>query len=301
MRAIVPLSLFLLASIVASCGRTRHQDPASDFTAAVSVVPQTWLVSEIGGERWDVFPLVLPGDSPASYQPTDAQISRLMQADLYFRIGVPFEQGPWFKAISTGSGPSVVDLRAGIPLREMESHTDEQGEDDSAYGHNHTATGVDPHIWLAPELLRIQAATIADALVKADPVNADDYRMNLLQVQTRLDALHVDLQQRLEDLKGRRFYIFHPAWGYFADAYGLEQVAVEVEGKEPTDAELTALQLMARRDGVTVIFVQPQIRGGTVQALAAAIGGRVQELDPLAPDVPRNLIRAAEALARALR
>ncbi len=294
-------TLILAAAAVGSCGRSQRDLSPEGLIAAVSIAPQEWLVREIGGERWNVFPLIQPGDSPASYQPSDAQISRLMQADLYFGIGVPFESGAWFDAIDTQSGPTVVDLREGITLRRMQGHVEQYGPSETARAHDHGPEGFDPHIWLAPELLAIQAGTVASALTRSDPEHAAEYEANLRRIETILQTLHLDLQQRFEDLERRRFYIFHPAWGYFTDAYGLEQIAVEVEGKEPTDAELTALQRMARRDGATVIFVQPQIRGGTVKVLAAAIGGRVEVLDPLAPDVLDNLIRAADALIGALR
>ena len=90
-------------------------------------------------------------------------------------------------------------------------------------------------------------------------------------------------------------------WGYFADDYGLRQVAIEIEGKEPSDRELTRLQILARAEGTAVVFVQPQISGRAARAVAAAIGGRLEQLDPLAPDVAENLRRVAEQLTRAYR
>ena len=96
-------------------------------------------------------------------------------------------------------------------------------------------------------------------------------------------------------------FVFHPAWGYFADEYGLRQVAVELEGKEPTDRELTELQQLARREGVRVIFVQPQISGQSAEAIARAVGARVEVFDPLAEDLPSELLRAAEVLTGSYR
>ena len=101
----------------------------------------------------------------------------------------------------------------------------------------------------------------------------------------------------MEPYKGRAFFVLHPAWGYFADEYDLRQFAIEREGKSPTDAELTELQRSARREGIKVVFVQPQVTGRGARAVATAIGARLERLDPLAADVDANLLRLADAIA----
>ena len=102
-------------------------------------------------------------------------------------------------------------------------------------------------------------------------------------------------------LRSRRFMVFHPAWGYFADTYGLTQIAIEQEGKEPGARALTALIEQARAKQVRVIFVQPQFNRKTAQRLAAAIGGRVEPIDPLAENYIDNLRRVARLIAEANR
>jgi zinc transport system substrate-binding protein len=259
--------------------------------------------------NWQTLALVSPGESPATYQPTDAQISRVMQADIYLRIGVPFERGAWFDAIRSEGGPVMVDTRAGVSLRRMsggaagavhgdeESRGDEEREEEAAHSHE----GADPHIWLAPEPLKVQARTVAEALIRFDPYRESRYRTNLQRTLEELSRLDEELRRHLEGCAGKRFFVFHPAWGYLADAYGLEQVAVEIEGNVPTDRDLTELQQLARADGVRVIFVQPQISSASADALARAIEGRIQILDPLRQDIPVNLLNVAAAIAEALR
>jgi len=289
---VLALLLGIEASLLATaCGNSTRT--GATRTAAVSIPPQAWLVERIGGGQWQPLVLVSPGDSPATYQPTDIQISHIMQAEVYFRIGVPFEEGPWYDAITSRKGPEVVDLRDGIPLRQMEGHDE--------HGHEEHAGGADPHIWLSPALLRVQAASVAAALERLDPDGASAYRENLDGVLAELDETDAYIRQRLDGLQGRCFFIFHPSWGYFADAYGLRQIAVEIEGKEPSDADITSLKEIAAREGARVLFVQPQIGGPLVSILAEAIGARLQVLDPLSPDLIGSIRRAADLFAEALR
>jgi zinc transport system substrate-binding protein len=248
----------------------------STVRVVVSVEPQRWLVEQIGDDRVEIDVLVAPGESPATYQPSDSQITRLMQADLYLRIGVPFERGPWFEAISGIGRLPVVDQRQGIQL-----------------------AGDDPHIWLSPRLLAIQSRTTADALSRLDPGHRDRFEKNLAELQSRLSRLDERIRQRLEPFAGREFFVFHPSWGYFAAEYGLVQRAIEIEGREPSDQELTVLQKRARQAGATTVFVQPQIHARGAHAFAAVIGAGVETLDPLAADVAANLEVTAGKLERA--
>jgi zinc transport system substrate-binding protein len=242
----------------------------------VSVEPQRWLVEAIGGEWVAVGVLVQPGESPATYMPTDAQVTGLMRSAVYFRIGVPFENGAWFDAVAKSGRISMVDLRQDIELR-----------------------GNDPHIWLSPRLLSIQARTVAEAISRVDPNHRADYRANLEALQAQLASLDTRLRLQLEPFSGRKFFVFHPSWGYFAKDYGLEQVAIESGGREPSDSELTALQRQARQASTTTVFVQPQIQGRGARAFAEAIGARLEILDPLAADVGLNLRQTADKLVQA--
>ena len=149
---------------------------------------------------------------------------------------------------------TVVNLTAGIEKRRMDEHCG------GAAGHDHAeeAGGADPHAWLSPPLLKIQVANVAKALEQADPEHAADYRQNLADLLSDLDALNAETAAMLKPYRGRAFYVFHPAFGYFADAYGLKQVAVEVGGSAPTPKQLRELIQKAKADQVRTIFVQPE-------------------------------------------
>ena len=280
------LSFFLVPGICLA------QDSPRKVRVFVSILPQVEFVERIGGDRVDVEPLVLPGQSPHTYNPTPKQIAGLSRADLYFRIGVPFEESLLPKIEGTIKHPQIVDTRRGIKLRRMDA-----GDHD----HDHRAGGDDPHLWLNPLLVKKQCETIRDALIQIDPAGTAEYERNCAAFAEELDALHDRLQKALAPLKGREFFVFHPAYGYFADAFGLKQVAVEVEGKEPRAQQLSALIQKARQRGVKVIFVQPQFSPKSAEAVAAAINGVVVPLDPLARNYIRNLEDMAAKIEAALK
>ncbi|MCG3179034.1 MAG: High-affinity zinc uptake system binding-protein ZnuA [Phycisphaerae bacterium] len=286
------LALLLAACLAAGAGCRGQADtrPADGRIAVtVSILPQKWIVQRVGGDHVAVAALLSPGDDPHTFAPTDAQITAVMRSRLFLRIGVPFEGGQWARAIAASSRVRVVDMQRGIALRPVAAGDADEPPD-----------AMDPHVWLSPPLLRTMAANTADALAEADPAHAADYRRNLAAVEAELDALDRDLHTLLDPLRGRAFIVFHPAWAYFAAEFGLTQVAIEVEGKAPSDSELTVIRRRARESGVKVVFVQPQVSGAAAAAVARAIGGRTATLDPLAEDVAANLRAAAGSIAAAM-
>jgi zinc transport system substrate-binding protein len=254
----------------------------------VTVQPQAWLAERVGGDAVAVATLVAAGQSPHTFEPRPQQVEQLMRADLFWRSGMPFEDAWLDKIRATNPRMAVVDARDGIELL-PESHHD----------HGHAHGDSDPHLWTSPRVAKRMAAALAQALARLDPAHTGQYAANLAGLAAELDALDRELASALEPLRGRRFLVFHPAWGYFADAYGLEQVAVERGGKEPGPKALGQLADDARRSGIRTVFVQPQFSQRAAETLAAAIGGRVVALDPLAKDYPAGLRAAARALVEA--
>jgi zinc transport system substrate-binding protein len=263
------------------------------YDVFVSILPQAYLVERVGGERVNVHVLVLPGQSPEIYSPTPQQISALSRARLYFRVGVPFENALVSKVRDVMGNLEIVDTREGIELRVMES--------DHAHDEVHPhSDGFDPHIWLSPVSVKQQASTMAAALARVDPMHAAEYDRNLAHFLGDVDATTARIRANLAPFKGRSFYVFHPAYGYFADAFGLRQVAVEAEGKRPTPKHLQELIGQVKAEGVRTIFVQPQFDRDSAEAIADAVGGTVEPLDPLARDILRNLEEMAAKIEAAL-
>jgi zinc transport system substrate-binding protein len=275
------------------------------ITVFTSILPQEYFVERIGGDRVEVQALVAPGRSPATYEPTPRQMASLSEAKIFFRIGVPFENAFMPKIQDLTQGLRIVDTREGITLREMKAHhhgdDGYQHEDHHAdEEHHHHHGGTDPHVWLSPRLVKIQARTIADALIDIDPAGRAIYEKNLAAFVADLDVLDAHLAEALAPVKGKTFMVFHPAWGYFADAYGLEQTPIEIEGKDPSGQQLVRVIEMAKEQGVRVIFVQPQFSRQSAERVAGAIDGAVLPIDPLARDYVGNLERVATEIREAL-
>ncbi len=288
--------------------------PADKITVAVSILPQAYFVERIGGENVDVLVLVGPGQSPHSYDPTPRQIATLSKARVYFRIGVEFESIVMPRVRRMFPDMRVIDLRAGLKLRDM---TEEHGHDHD-HGHSHDDehqpadeddhdaedgdySGKDPHTWLSPLMAKAQARAVADALSDLDPAHSDVYQRSLQALQRDLDELHRELAEVLAPVKGQDVLVFHPAYGYFLDEFGLKQVPVEIAGKEPTARQLVELISRARKMRVRVIFVQPQFSEKSAAAIAEGIDGVVVPLDPLARDYLGNLRQMATKIKGALR
>lgn len=254
----------------------------------VSILPQKYFVERVGGEQVVVSVMVGPGQSPATYEPTPRQMTALSRARLYFSIGVAFED-TWMKRIQAANPAlRVVPMQRGVELLPL---TGPGGE----------PAGMDPHIWTSPLRVKIMAASIRDALIETDPAHRGDYESNYLAFSSELDALDLEIRTILASAKGKPFLVFHPSWGYFAKDYGLRQIPIEAEGKEPGAKALARVIDLGKREGVKVIFVQTQFSRRTAETVAAAIGARVVGVDPLAENYPQNLLRVAHEFADALK
>ena len=296
---------FLTAGLAFGTGSAESSAAEADsgLKVFVSVLPQTFLVDRIGGGRVDVEVLVSPGKSPATYEPTPMQVAGLGTADVLFTIGVPFEKAFLTEIENSLGDLPVVDTSEGIHKRHLDAHHhdepegehhDEQGDGDHD---EHEGEGADPHIWLSPVLMIHQAEIIRDSLSEADPEGAALYTDGFNSLKEDLSALDGEISAMLAPHAGNTLFIFHPTLGYFADHYGLHQVAIEADGKQPSAAELAEIIEHAREEDVKIIFVQPEFSQEAAGVIADAIGGKVVVLNPLNPDYINNLRDIASDIA----
>jgi zinc transport system substrate-binding protein len=267
---------------------------------AVSILPQRYFVEKIGGQFVEVEVMVPPGATPETYEPRPGQMSVLSRSRIYFACGVPFETIWLSKIISINSKILVIHTEKDIKKREIEAHSHPGESVKPQSGGSHEEPG-DPHIWLSPPLVILQARAIFEALAATDPQNGAFYETNYKAFVSELVELDLYLSRLFgAGAKSGSFMVFHPAWGYFADAYGLKQAAVEVEGKEPKARELDEFIKRARELGAKAIFVQPQYSPTPAQIIADAVGGTLVQADDLAPDWEKNLLQVAWQISAAL-
>jgi zinc transport system substrate-binding protein len=302
-------------------------------TAFVTIAPQKYFVDTISGGRATVSVMVEPGANPHAYEPKPRQMAALAKASIYFTIGDSFDQTWLARIVSANPGMTIVHTADGIQKIPMigghdskeSSHAGKEKEAEHAHegemhdenthdhenemhqhasdDHGHDHGTLDPHIWLDPTLVKIQAAHIRDGLSKADPKNAQEYAANAASFMQELDALDSEIKSILSALPEdqRTFLVFHPSWGYFARAYGLNQTPIEVEGKEPSPRDMARIIALGKETGAKVVFVQPQFSEKSASVIARQIGAQVVRLDPLATNWPNNLRKAAHAFVDALK
>ncbi len=274
----------------------------SNINAVVSILPQETFVKAIGGDKVDVTLMVRPGNSPHTYEPKPSQMIEIAKADLYFAIDVEFENVwlPKFKNLN--SNMQVIDLADNITKLQIQKAQKKKSKSEEHAGHAHHDAhdheGDDPHIWTAPANVKIIAQNIYDALVKNDAKNSDYYKKNLEIFLASVDKTDKQVSHILSTLQeSRRFMVFHPSWGYFAKAYNLEQIAVEVEGKEPKPKELIHLLKEAKEEKVNAIFTQPEFSDTIAKIIAKELQIPVVKVSPLSSNWSQTLIKIANTIA----
>jgi len=281
-----PVSVLLLLILIltlSGCNRVEVGKNDDRRIIAVSIVPQKTFVEAVCGELADVVVMIPPGRSPENYEPTPLEMERFTKAEIYFTIGVPAENADILDSAMEQKDMKVVHTREEISrvFDELEFGTGEG----------------DPHIWLSPKRMIMMVEIIAREMSALDPANRDTYERNADGYIDKLKELDEDIEDIVKDLKNRNFIVFHPAFGYLADDYGLTMHSLEEEGKEATPGRLIKLIDYAKEEGIKVIFYQAEISGNQARAFAREIDGEMILLDPLSPDYIENLRKMAEAIA----
>ncbi len=321
------LALALLAFAASGCSPAGPGAGAAPrpVQVAVTVPPQAYLVERIGGERVATEVLMPSGSSEETFSPSPRQLVALFRADLYVLVGHPafaVEERHVLPALARNPGVQVVSMwegeGEGEGVRPAPSSAAPVGSESSGWGkRSGTLTrsqqrfregaspsprhdNSDPHLWTAPRHMRSAAVLVASALSELDPPGASTYRMRLASFLGEIDALDAEICRELSGLPRRRFLVTHPAWGHFAAQYGLEQMAIEEEGKEPGPRRLVALVEEARAEGIRAVFSQAGFPDAAARAVAAEIGARLVPLDPLARSWLDNTRHTARAIAASL-
>lgn len=293
------LFLLLLSGFTAALAATAtpsERRSTEKVQVFVTVAPQAFLAEKIGGNAVEVHTLVGTGQDPHTFEPTPRQATALAGAKLFFTVNVPFEKQLLTKIAAGNPRLQIVDSTRGISRLPITEFHHEAADHDE-----HPLNGADPHIWLAPANLGIMADNMTAALCTALPEQKETFKKNLLTLHKEIKTVDNRLLTALTPHRGKTFYVFHPAFGYFAHAYGLKQKAVEINGKSPSPKQLNDLIRQAREDRVRTIFVQPQFDRKSSVTVAQAINGTVVPIDPMAREVLRNLTTIAVAIEQALK
>ncbi len=265
----------LLLLISASCSNQSTNDSNNKKTITVSILPQKYFVEKIAGDLFNINVLIPPGASPVTYEPTPKQMKELSNSFAYLKIGHIEFENVWMKNMQNiNPEMQIVDLSQNADLIEPENEHEHSHD-----GHHHH--GVDPHIWTSPKEVEKQAEIIFDFLVKSEPESKNEFTVNYNSFLSEIDSLNNYLNEVLRPYKNRKFMIFHPALSYIARDYGLEQISIEIDGKEPTPANIQKIINVAKQENIKIIFVQKQFSTHNAEVIANEIQGSVVQIDPL--------------------
>ena len=270
------LAFILLAGLAGAGSGTAAAEEKP--MVAVSILPQADLVERLAGDLVAVEVMLPPGATPHTFEPTLQQMRAVSRARLYFKVGHShflFERVWLNRLLEQNRRMTVVNCAEGLALKPD-----------------------DPHLWLSPPIVREMAIRTAGGLQALLPEHRQRIEARLGKLLVEIDDLDREIREILKPHKGRAFLVFHPAWGYFADAYGLTQIAIEEEGKEPSAAMLARRIDEAKERGIQTVFTQTQTSQIAAREVADALGGNVVPIDPLARDWAANLRRAARALEK---
>ena len=281
------ICLSALVLPVSACVPAAQSTGTDKIGVVVSVLPQQEFVTAVGREKVNVTVMVPPGASPHTYEVTPVQMAQLSRARMYAKVGAPIEfEITWLeKLVAQNKNMLVVDCSRGIRLIES-TDPDEPG--------------TDPHIWTSLQNVKFMVSNICSGLVQVDPASQLYYEKNRDEYLAKLDALDSEISAVLKGVGSRTFIVYHPAWGYFAHDYGLVQVGIEKEGKEPQAAYMARVIRQAREQNIRVIFVSPEFSTKNAEVIAREIGGRVVVIDPLAGDYLENMRKVVSAFKEAL-
>jgi zinc transport system substrate-binding protein len=278
--------LLTITMILASCQTTKKSEAKIVFA---SILPIQYFADQITGDLYASEVMVPPGVGPETYNPTPRQMSEMARSSAFFANGyLGFEEAYVEKFRSNNPNMLFVNTSNGVELIHAEGHD---------HGDHAHEKGVDPHTWSTPAGARIIAKNIYEGMVKIDPANQAIFKVNLDRLLAKIDSIDSAVKVILANIPSRKFMVFHPALGYFAQEYNLEQLSIEFEGKVPTPRHIQNIVLEAKTYNITNILIQKEFDVENADIIANETGSKVIQIDPLAYDWPEEIISLAHKMA----
>lgn len=290
-KAVTALVAIALVWGFTACGNKSTEKESKTIT--VSIPPIKYLVDKISGNEFDVNVMVATGACQETYEPTPSQMKDVAKSKLYLGISeLEFEQ-KWLNNIKANNPElKYANLSEGVRMVEGSCSHEECEE----HGHEHHHEGMDPHIWLSPANFKAMATATLNELVALNPKNKSTYEKNYNNLVTSIDSIDAMAKSKLANLKINKFIIYHPALSYFASDYGLEQISIEKDGKEPAADYMKRLVSQAKAAGIKTIFVQKEFDLSLIKSFADEVGATIEPINTFAYDWPESTNHIINAL-----
>ena len=265
----------LIAIILLVMGGCKNSEPKTQVVS-VSIMPLEYFIDQLTGDDLEINVMVPEGASHGTYSPSARQMQKLSDSDLYFRFGyLGYEQAFIRRLEEMNPELREIDLSAEVDLI--------RGEPIVHGDHVHEG-GVDPHVWMSPRIMLSLLPVMRDALIEFYPQFREAIEGNYPRLLAEVKSVHDEMNEVSQSMNQKRFMIFHPALTYLARDYGLEQVSIEHEGKEPSPAQLGQLISKANAENIPVIFIQEEYDQRNAELVASETGAQLVRINPLAYD-----------------
>jgi zinc transport system substrate-binding protein len=288
-RIILSLLIVIPVFSLLSC----KEKPAKSVTPqiAVSILPQEYLVKYIAGDNFDIQVMLPRGSNHETYEPTPQDMAKISSSKIYFELGALDFELAWLKRFEE-QNPEMQVVNTSENIAMINGHEHVQKSESTG-----EIQGVDPHTWLSPSCMKIQAANICNALSAIDTGNADFYKANLDKFIHLADSVDAKIREKLASSAGKTVLIFHPMLAYFARDYNIDQLSIEKDGKEPSPADMGELIKSAKLKGIKAVLISKEFDTRNAEAIAREIKGKVVVFDPMAENWPDNMVHLADLIA----
>jgi zinc transport system substrate-binding protein len=281
--------LYLLLIVLIGCAGPKKE---KHNKVTVTILPQKYFVDQIAGNLLEVNVLVPPGTSYHNYEVLPSQMKDLAKSRMWIQIGMLTFEEVWKEKLAQ-INPELVIVDCSEQIATIAGS--ECAEEGHSHNHDHA---VDPHIWMAPNEVKAMSLSMLNALKSAFPEHAKVFESNYAAFVSRIDSLSVQINQKLMPVKSRNILIFHPALAYFAREFNLTQIAMELDGKEPSPRHMKAIVDLAREQNIKIIFIQKEFDSENALQLSREIGGEVVVIDPLDYNWEKQLMDIADKISR---
>lgn len=300
MKKIFMMLIVLLA--LTGCSDDELADDDGKITVAAGVPPIKGFIDAITQGDMEVVTMIPPGNSPTNYQPSPKELQKFSDAKVYFAMGVPAENSNIIpKAKDLNENIEIVNLAKGVsevyPMRNFSEDEDHSHEEDEDHDHE----GEDPHIWLSPKRVIEMIDIIRDKLIEISPENEETYKENAESYKNELSNIDDSIKETLKGAKNQSFIIYHPSFGYFADDYGLNMIAIEESGKEASAKRITEVIDFAKDNNIKFVFYQGEFSSTQAETIAKEIDGEAIKVNPLSEEYIENMKNISEKFKEVLK
>lgn len=280
-----PLCTLLLGIGLLASSCQQGEQRSTRLQIATTIAPAAQVITEIADSLVTVTTLLPQGNNPENYEPTPQAIQALASSAAYFYMGdLGFERS-WVERIHT--------MQPALQLVRLD-----QDLVGSAHLHNGNPTNLhDPHYWTSIRGLRSMGKSIYSSLCRIDTMHRAQYDAGYQRFIQRLEHVEHTIKEQLSDIPSRAFVIYHPSLSEFAEEYGLKQLVIEQDGKEPTPQHIQALIEEAKKLGVRVVFIQQEFDSKLIESIAKELDTRMVVINPLGGGWEEQLLLITRALS----